>query len=136
MIPEILCTTDFSDSSNAALRWSIDLARKLGAHLTVLYTYRLLKQNGEVVMMKKVIEDQAARNFGALEQALLVGAGVAYDFRAEIGFVSDRVGEHAKKQGIAFLVMGEMMTTGNREIFEELVENLQVPLVIVPESWT
>lgn len=132
MITEILCTTDFSDSSNVALEWSINLARKLDAHLTVLYTYRLFKQNGEAVMMKRIIEKEAAKNFGALENELLNGSGIDYDFKTEVGFVADRVGAHAKKKHISFLVMGKTMSTANKEIFDDLVAQLKVPLVIVP----
>ena len=96
MNTEIICTTDFSDSSTNALKWSIDLAKRLDAHLTILYAYRLFKQNGEVVAMKKMIEDEATRNFSALEHELLLGTGIQYAFKPEVGFVVDRVEEHAK----------------------------------------
>jgi nucleotide-binding universal stress UspA family protein len=132
MITEILCTTDFSDSSNVALKWSINLARKLGAHLTILYTYRLFKQNGEAVMMKRIIEQEAAKNFGALENELLSESGIEYDFKTEVGFVADRIGAHAKKKNISFLVMAKTMSMANREVFDDLVAQLRVPLVIVP----
>lgn len=132
MITEILCTTDFSDSSNVALKWSIGLARNLGAHLTILYTYRLFKQNGEAVTMKRIIEKEAAKNFGALESELLSGSGIEYEFKTEVGFMADRIGAHAKKKDIGFLVMGKTMSTANKEIFDDLVAHLNVPLVIVP----
>lgn len=132
MNTEIICTTDFSDSSMDALKWSIDLAKMLDAHLTILYTYRLFKQNGEVVAMKKIIEEEASKNFRAMESELLVGTGIKYDFKPEVGFVADRVEEHAKKRNVGFLVMGKSMTSGNKENFDELVEHLRVPLVIVP----
>lgn len=115
-----------------ALKWSIDLAKMLDAHLTILYTYRLFKQNGEVVAMKKIIEEEASKNFRAMESELLVGTGIKYDFKPEVGFVADRVEEHAKKRNVGFLVMGKSMTSGNKENFDELVEHLRVPLVIVP----
>jgi len=82
--------------------------------------------------MKKIIEDEATRNFGALESELLAGTGIDYEFKPEVGFVADRVEEHAKKKGIGFLVMGKSMRDGSKESFDDLVENLRVPLVIVP----
>ena len=129
---EILCTTDFSVSSQEALRWSIDLAKQLGAHITVLYTYRLFKGDGEVVSSKRIIEEEALRNFGRLEKELLAGSGLDYDFKSEVGFVSDRVEMHAKKRNVSFLVMGKNMPDLNREGFEELMSQLRFPLVIVP----
>jgi nucleotide-binding universal stress UspA family protein len=129
---EILCTTDFSVSSQDALRWSIDLAKRLGAHITVLYTYRLFKRDGEIINSKRIIEEEALLNFGKLERELLAGAGVDYDFKSEVGFVTDRVEEHAKKRDVSFLVMGRGMQSLNKEGFDELVSHLRVPLVIVP----
>ena len=128
----ILCTTDFSESSKEALKWSISLAKKLGSSLTILYTYRLFKQNGEAVAMKKKMEEEATRNFKQLEKEMLQGTGIIYNFKTEVGFVSDRVEDHAKKNSISFLVMGKNMTTGNKETFEELVGHIKIPLVIVP----
>jgi len=129
----ILCAVDFSVSSKEALRWSIDLARKLNHHLTVLYTYRLLRPyNGEVVEMKKKIEDEAFKNFSALERELLIGQGVSYDFKTEIGFVADRAKDHFKKNGVDLLVIGKKMNTINKQSFDELIADLQMPLVIIP----
>jgi len=129
---EILCTTDFSEASKNALRWSIDLAKRLHSHITILYTYRLIKQNEAAIPMKKKMEEEAQANFSELERELLVGNGITYDFKTEVGFVADRVEEHAKKKDVGFLVMGKSMTIGSKEGFEELMEHLQVPLIIVP----
>jgi hypothetical protein len=133
MADGILCTTDFSGSSKEALKWSIGQAQKTHCHLTVLYAYRLLKQTGEVIAMKRKIEEEASTNFAALEKELLSGTGISYDFKSEVGFVADRVEAYAKKNQVSFLVMGKSMTTQNKETFDELVDKLKIPLVIVPE---
>ncbi len=132
MTKGILCTTDFSDSSKEALKCSICLAMTLGAHLTILFTYRLFKQYGEVIAMKRKIEEDAWHNFNLLEKELLAGRAISYDFKTEVGFVTDRVEEHNKKNSIGFLVMGKSMTTLNKETFDDLVAHLHIPLVIVP----
>lgn len=129
----ILCTIDFSESSKEALKWSVSLAKVLRTNLTILFTYRLLNSNnGEVVELKKKIEDNAMRNFAKVEKELLAGKGVKYDFKVEVGFISNRVQEYAKKTGASFIVMGNKMNSTNNESFDELAENIQVPLVIVP----
>lgn len=133
MTKGILCSIDFSESSKDALRWSVSLAKLLNTNLTILYTYRLLNsQNGEVVQMKKKIEENAMQNFESLEKELLKGQAIKYLFKVEVGFVSSRVGDYARKNGISFLVMGSKMHPNNQESFDELANNIQVPLVIVP----
>jgi len=133
MAKTILYTTNFSNSSNHALKWAVTLAKQLKAHITILYTYRLIKsQNGEVIQMKKKIEEEALRNFATLEHDLLTNQNISYDFRMEVGFMNDRVEHFTRKVPINFLVMDREMSTENRESFDELVEHITVPLVIVP----
>jgi hypothetical protein len=130
---EIICTIDFSESSKEALKWSVSLATILKSHLTILYTYRLMNScDGEAVEVKKKIEESAFQRFAALKAELLDGHDVSYDFKVEVGFVSNRVRHYAKKNGVGFLVMGNKMNSSNKESFDELAENLQVPLVIIP----
>ena len=114
---EILCTIDFSEASRRALSWSIELAKQLESHITILYTYRLNKHSEAAITMKKKIEEEATLNFGEIEKELLTGTGIKYEFKTEIGFVADRVEEHAKKKNIGFLVMGKGMTIGSKETF-------------------
>ena len=132
MTSGILCATDFSSSSTDALKWSIGLAQKLHCHLTLLHTFRLYKHNGEAVALKKEMEREALDKFKVLEHELLTSAGIPYDFKSEVGFMAHRVGDHTKRNEIGFLVIGKSMTVHNREAFDELVDALKVPLVIVP----
>jgi nucleotide-binding universal stress UspA family protein len=131
MTSAIICTTDFSESSRAALQWSVDMAKKLNTHLTILYTYRLIKQNNETPQKKKIEED-ANRNLAVLEKEILSDSGVEYDFKIEVGFVDDRIEAHVKTNQINFLVMGKGMSLRNKETFDDLVLQLQIPLVIIP----
>jgi len=134
MMNGILCATDFSISSREAIKWSIRLAEKLKTHLTILYTYRLLKQNGEALDFKRKMESDAIKNFGLLKAELLSGTTVSFDFKIEVGFIDDRIEEHSRNNKISFLVMGKSMTVRNKEIFDELIDHLHTPLVIVPET--
>jgi nucleotide-binding universal stress UspA family protein len=129
----ILCTIDFTESSKDALRVALSLAHLLNTHLTILYTYRLTNSyNGEAVEQKRKIEEAAYRNFSTVENELLQNDSVPYDFKVEVGFISNRVKDHAKKNGVSFLVMGNKMNASNKESFDELAAELQVPLLIVP----
>ena len=133
MSKTILCTIDFSQSSRQTLRCAATLARDLQAHLTILYTYRLIRvKNDEVFERKKKIEEEAAQNFITIEKELLKDIGISYDFKTEVGFVADRVEAYGRKNPIGFLVIDKNMTVDSKEAFDELMENMQVPMVIVP----
>jgi hypothetical protein len=129
----ILCTIDFSESSTDVLKFAVNLSKQFHSHITVLYTYRLLSsQIGDLVDIRKKIEERAKQSFLILEDEVLTGSGVAYDFKIEVGFVSNRVKEYAKNNGVSFLVMGKKMNGSSKESFDELAANIQVPLLIVP----
>jgi nucleotide-binding universal stress UspA family protein len=134
MAASVLCVIDLSDSSRKALQWAIANARTNRAHLTILYPYRLIRgENGETVReMRRKIEEKAQENFGILERDFLRGGKVSYDFRTEVGFLADRVEEHTKNNHINFLVINKNLRSANKESFDDLVENSQVPLVIIP----
>jgi nucleotide-binding universal stress UspA family protein len=133
----ILCTIDFSESSKEALEWAVAMAKELNLHLTILYAYRLVSSTlNEGVELKNQIERDAQQNFLEVERKILKGTGVSYDFKTEVGFVSNRVKDHVKRNGLSFWVMGNHMNSTNRESFDELASNIQVPLVIVPQSQT
>lgn len=129
----VLCMIDFSESSREALRTAVSLAKLLNTRLTVLFPYRLLNTyNGEATDLKKKIEENAVRDFSVLEQEILSESGVPYEFKVEVGFVSNRVKDYAKKNRVSFVVMGNKMNLSNKESFDELAENIPMPLVIVP----
>lgn len=133
MSKNILCTIDFSESSRHALQWAVAEAQKYSGHLTILYTYRLIKpKNGEIVEIKKKIEEDAALKFSQLESEILLNQNISYDFRIEVGFINDRVAFFTQHNPIKFLVMDRAMGSSNKESFNELVEHIKVPLVIVP----
>lgn len=133
MAKTILCTIDFSDSSRQALEWAVTIARQMKAHLTVLYTFRLLHaRNGEVLNLKREMEQNAYSQFASLEKDILYGKGISYDFRTEIGFTSDRIEDHARKNSLNFLIMDKNISSSTKENFDQLMEHLQVPTLLIP----
>jgi len=132
-IKTILCTIDFSDSTNQSIEWGIAMARQLGAHLTFLYTYRLIQSDSDELMkLKRNKEEDARKNFAKLEKQYLLGNEISYDFQIEIGFVSDRIEDHAKKNNLIFVVMDKNFKAKNHETLEELIEHIHVPMLLVP----
>lgn len=132
-VKTILCTIDFSKSSRHSVEWAVSMARHMRAHLSILYTYRLIQpRSGEVLTMKKVIEQEARQKFQKLEAELLVDQGISYDFKIEVGFISDRIEDHAKRHPLDFVVMDKNMKVNSNESFEELMEHIHVPMLLVP----
>jgi len=133
MAKTILCTINLPESSKQAVQWAVTMAQQLDAHLTILYTYRLIQsQSGEVVQLKKRIELEASKQFQDIEKDLLIGKGISYDFRTEVVFVSDRIEDHAKKNNLNFLVIDKNVSTNSKETFEELMEHVHVPTLVIP----
>jgi nucleotide-binding universal stress UspA family protein len=128
----VLCTIDFSDSSRDAVKRAIQLAHEFESSLTILFAFRLFKHNGEAVEMKKQIEHNAQTKFERLENELLKDAGVCYEFKAEVGFVDDRIERHARENNVRFLVMGESMHEITKESLDDLASQLQIPMIIIP----
>jgi hypothetical protein len=49
-----------------------------------------------------------------------------------VGFISDRVRDHLQKRPLSFLVMGKTQDEGGAELVQNLVDEINVPVVIVP----
>ncbi len=129
--PTLLFVTNFSETSTDALTWAIREASKHKLHVSVLYPYRLNQQGRKDSIQSKVeLEREAIEKFEQLEEKLLRDKRMTYDFKAEIGFLRDRVQEFARKHRVAIIVIGNDLAKD--ESFAELVELLTVPLVIVP----
>jgi hypothetical protein len=78
----ILCLVDFSESSNRALQWAVQMADILHAPITVLHVFRLLQsKSGEALLMKKAKEADANSHFVELERSLLLNKKINYDFK-------------------------------------------------------
>jgi nucleotide-binding universal stress UspA family protein len=133
MSKTILCAIDFSEDSKETLRWAATMAVSLQAHLTILYVYRLIKSgDGEVMQLKKKLEEAAYRKFEILEKEILIPIKNSYDFVMEVGFVYDRIEDHTKKQSILLLVTDKSLIAANQENLEDIVNHIQVPLAIIP----
>jgi hypothetical protein len=82
--------------------------------------------------MRKKIEDEAQLQFDELENDLIAGTQISYEFKTEVGFLANRVTEHSKNHPINFLVVNRDLRTSHKESFDDLVDNTQIPVVIIP----
>lgn len=82
--------------------------------------------------LKKAIEQEALQKFEALEKECLQDKGISYDFKIEVGFVTDRIEDRVKKNSLDFVIMDKTMRSNSNESFEELIEHIHVPMLLVP----
>jgi len=87
-----------------------------------------------MVVVKKKLELDASKNFEHLSHGLFKNQKVSLDFRAEVGFIQDRIEDYARRNKVLFLVIGVNLVNGNKEILEEIIEESEAPLVVVPAS--
>ncbi len=135
--PTVLCVIDFSASSENTLRSALQLATKNKARITVLHPYRLnqVVKKENLGKVKRDIDEEAALNFKKISHVLKKG-NISYDFRSEVGFLTDRVQEHLRRSNIKLLVMNKGLADVNREALNELIHQLEIPVIIVPQDKT
>lgn len=130
----VLSIIDFTEPSMESLKWASQTASKLQSHLTILYPYRLteLSRFEDVSSVKKNLDKQALKSFHAMAEPIVRDNGVSYDFRSEVGFVSDRVYSYSSKNEIMMIVLSRKVAQNSPDVLSDLLAVIPVPLVIVP----
>ena len=132
----ILCVLDLSDSSLQALEWAIKVALRHDMRISVLHPYRLIQLGNkqDPVLLKKEIDKVASDNFMKVAEGLLKKNNISFDFRSEVGFLHDRIQDHARKHNMALLVISKKLAINNLDSVELLIKELEVPTVIIPQE--
>jgi K+-sensing histidine kinase KdpD len=132
----ILCVIDFTEGSREALKSAIYMAEQYKAPLTVLYPYRLnqLEKQADVSQLRKSIDLEANRKFAELTERYLKASAVACEFRPEVGFLQDRIYAFTRKNRIGLIILSKKLITTNNDRLSELIDQLQIPLLIVPQN--
>lgn len=132
----ILCPFDFSKGSVRALKYAFELAEEMNGNVTVLYSYRLIQpdHNGQILSFRREKEAQVHREFQEVLASLDKKA--PFRFVIEIGFLSDSVANHIRKNHIDMLVLGREMCNAINDhkeyALDVFLNNLTIPVVIVP----
>lgn len=132
----ILCVIDFSEASQEALRTAIDIAGSTSSMLKILYPYRLKQRRNisDLSQWKKNIESDASNNFSRMTSALLKESNVLYEFKAEVGFVEDRVEAFTGKHQVGLVVISSELAFQGDGVFLQILERLNCPLLVVPKK--
>lgn len=135
----ILCALDFSGASLGVMKKAIELAEGRKVGLIFLFSYRLVQPLGSTLAdYRKTMEGKARQNFDALMGEIKIKVSVPYEFRSEIGFLSDRIDALITKQDVELIVIGqELLHTINKHTgfpLEQHIDPERIPMVCVPSE--
>lgn len=134
----VLCALDFSENTASVLQVAIGLSARFNSRLIILYAYRIIPQNNSVTDYRKTTVQRAHDNFDKLANQLQLNGAVPYEFRAEIGFLSDRIESCLKAEPVQLIVMSEKTAFHINEhkglSLKHFINQVATPVLIVPES--
>ncbi len=136
----ILCALDFTETSDQVIKVALELAAQKHTNLVVLYAYRLLQpKNQDIAEYRKDIETRAREDFDGIVKRLHINGDVPYEFRSEIGFLSDRIEVYLKKHAVDVIVMSQSLAHNINEhkglTFEHFLDSTKIPVLVVPEMF-
>lgn len=135
----VLCAIDFSAASSSVLTVAAALAEQCRTQLIVLYTYRIFPQSETIADYRKTILKKAHDDFELLEKKLKLNGTIPYEFRAEVGFLSDRIESYMKLNRAKFIVVGRKLAFEMSEhkgtSLQEFIDHAGVPFLIVPDRY-
>jgi hypothetical protein len=135
----VLCALDFKEASDNVIRAALELAAQKHENLVILYAYRLLMpKNQDIANYRNNMEHHARTEFDALISKINIKKDVPYEFLAEIGFFSDRIGAYLKSNPVDTIVMGQHLANAIHEhtgiTFENFLATTKVPVLVIPEA--
>lgn len=133
----ILCITDLRESAVNVLTMAANMAMPERAHITILFPYRLIAKNfsGDLADVRKEMELEALETFQELKGKVDGLQLLSHDFSTEIGFAIDRIKTHLRSSQVDMIVIGQQqLNDSSANSLRDLVGNLQVPILIIPET--
>ncbi|RAW02388.1 universal stress protein [Pseudochryseolinea flava] len=136
----ILCVIDLTEPTLQVLRFAADLAKAQKAYLSILFPYRLITQgnHADASKLRANLEQQAFTNFGAFKNNIPALDSIPFEFKPEIGFAGYIIGSFVRRHDVAMVIIGQdqarTINDSNGMSLEHLIENLKVPVTIIPEE--
>lgn len=137
-ITRILVPTDFSDAAENALRYAIDLARKVGAEIHVVHAWQLSAYAAPSSDLARGLERDFARDLDSQVQRF-GGHGVKLERHLRLGVPYVEIVEAARAVGADLIVMGTTGKTGLEHfllgsVAERIVRTATCPVLTVRYS--
>jgi len=137
---KILLPTDFSDVSDNAIRYAVEIAKLTGASLTLLHVYHVPVVTTDMPVVMPTLEDLEKDCLSGLEkikqEILSHNSGLNVDCKCECGLVVDEMEDYLKVNSVDLIVVG---TQGAGYLSEKLlgsvttslIKKVKVPVLII-----
>jgi nucleotide-binding universal stress UspA family protein len=143
-LARILCPTDYSATSDNAVRYAVEFARKVGAHVRFVHILSPGTVPEKPVIAPELLsaqpeeEDSLPDNFSRVLMAEKK-KGLNADFRVLKGEAHSVIAEQANSWGADLIIMGSHGRTGlNRlmmgSVAEEVFRSSDIPVLLVKEK--
>ena len=143
-IKRILCPIDFSETSEHALRYAIDLASRLGADVRMVHAYQLptyALPDGALLARPDFVQELTTELQKQLDELIHRYSGHGVDLEGKIveGLAFSEVSRVAKEEGADLIVMGTHGRTGMKHLLlgsvaERVVRTAEIPVLTVRHS--
>jgi nucleotide-binding universal stress UspA family protein len=140
---KILCATDFSENSQNAALYALNMAKCFNAELFFIASYKVPVIMGGLSKMDEKIHDAVKEDLNTFITKLLTISKLeaAYHMDVVKGNTSDSIIKYAAEKGIDLIIMG---AKGSSNIFQmfvgsvvsNVIEKSNIPLLAIPDSAT
>lgn len=132
---KILCSTDFSPSSDLALEHASIYARAAGATLIIVHVQEISSASGEGVLHSAVRPENRDTLARRLE-AIVPDGDIAHEHRLLRGKPAEEIIRVAAEEGVSLIVMGTQGRTGVGRLLmgsvaEEVLRRAPCPVLTV-----
>ena len=144
---KILVPFDFSNTSESALNYAVELSKYLSAQLILLHADQIPVMSPELSLNTISVQDMKQDSLDALKNladkiTLTQGITSGIRYLSKIGNTSEVVSEEVENLGVDFVVMG--VTGHGSKFMQSMVgsasvdvsKKIQTPLIIVPPGAT
>lgn len=136
---KILVPTDFSELSDNALDYAVQLARRMEAELLLLHTYLipLFPEDSAIITTEEYLREEALYKLEKLKRAIAGSApGLQVSYDAHIGITTDIIPLYAREKHADLIVVGAQGAGYLRErilgsIASNLIRKVQIPLMVI-----
>jgi nucleotide-binding universal stress UspA family protein len=143
-IKKILSPVDFSETSEAALRYAIDLASRLGAKIEVVHAFSppsFALPDGAIIAQPGYLAEVSNELQKSLDELVrrYSGRGVPLEGKLVEGIPASEITRLAEEDEASMIVMGTHGRTGLKHfllgsVAERVVRTAKVPVLTVPTA--
>lgn len=136
----ILVPTDFSENSEAAVRFAVGLACDIQARIIVMHAYRLLQTLSTANQSPFSIKDQwdktTKEKFEKLKKEILNDCELDYTFESDVGFAADTILSAVNANEVDLVIMGTSGEGSWEGVFGsttlKIINKVNCPVIVIP----